>query len=251
VSRLTLATCQFPVTSDPARNAQWIARQMSAAKTRKAHIAHFPECALSGYAGPDLESYDGYDWSALRTACERVFALARELRLWVVVGSAHRLSGKHKPHNSLYVVDDRGELVERYDKRFCAGDRRGRTGDLAQYTPGNHRTVFEVRGVRCVEHAINQKPGMVIWSRGLGTVPAFNSWLCLMAPIERTVASSSGGNSGPDDCSGVISFPFTHAYLQSKALTAGTKVYAQGWFSDPNSSGGAGISTALVFAIAP
>jgi predicted amidohydrolase len=112
-------------------------------------VAHFPECALSGYAGPDLDSYAGYDWDALRAACERVLALARELRLWVVVGSAHRLSGRHKPHNSLYVVDDRGKLVERYDKRFCAGDSRSKTGDLAHYTPGDHFTVFDVRGVRC------------------------------------------------------------------------------------------------------
>jgi predicted amidohydrolase len=149
VPRLIVATCQFPVSAEPQRNAQWVARQMRAAKARGAHVAHFPECALSGYAGPDLASYAGYDWPALREACERVLALARELRLWVVVGSAHRLSRRHKPHNSLYVVDDRGELVDRYDKRFCAGDRRSRTGDLAHYTPGNHCTVFELRGVRC------------------------------------------------------------------------------------------------------
>jgi hypothetical protein len=102
-----------------------------------------------------------------------------------------------------------------------------------------------------IENAINQKPGMVIWSRGLGTVTAFNSWLCLLPPIERTVASSSGGNGGPDDCSGVISFSFTHAYLQAKSLTAGTKVYAQGWFRDPAAVFGAGISTALVFTVTP
>jgi deaminated glutathione amidase len=149
VPRLTIATCQFPVTSDPARNARWILRQMHLARKRGAHVAHFPECALSGYAGPDLDSYAGYDWDALRAACEQVLTLARELRLWVVVGSAHRLSGKHKPHNSLYVVDDRGELVERYDKRFCAGDHRARTGDLAHFTPGNHLTVFDLRGLRC------------------------------------------------------------------------------------------------------
>jgi predicted amidohydrolase len=149
VARLTVATCQFPVTGDPKRNAHWVARQMRSAKARGAHVAHFPECAFSGYAGPDLASYAGYDWDALRAGCEHVLALARELRLWLVVGSVHRLTGKHKPHNSLYVVDDRGALVERYEKRFCAGDRRSRTGDLAHFTPGNHLTVFDLRGVRC------------------------------------------------------------------------------------------------------
>lgn len=39
--------------------------------------------------------------------------------LRVVLGSAHRLSGANNPHNSLYVIDDDGALVDRYDKRFC------------------------------------------------------------------------------------------------------------------------------------
>jgi hypothetical protein len=98
---------------------------------------------------------------------------------------------------------------------------------------------------------INQKLGMVVWSRGLGQVNAFFDTLCLLPPIERTVVSSSGGNVGPDDCSGVVSFPFSHAYMLSHALTAGTKVYAQGWFRDPNSLGGAGIPTALAFTVEP
>ena len=76
-------------------------------------------------------------------------ALAAELHVWVVLGSAHRLGDGHKPHNSLYVIDDRGRLVDRYDKRFCSGDPDGTTGDLAHYTPGDHPTIWEVDGVRC------------------------------------------------------------------------------------------------------
>ena len=40
---------------------------------------HFCEGALSGYAGVDRPSWDGFDWSALRAATERVMALAAEL----------------------------------------------------------------------------------------------------------------------------------------------------------------------------
>jgi predicted amidohydrolase len=38
----------------------------------------------------------------------------------VVLSSAHRLSGAHKPHNSLYVTSDPGQFAERYDKRDSA-----------------------------------------------------------------------------------------------------------------------------------
>ncbi|WP_408629849.1 nitrilase-related carbon-nitrogen hydrolase [Amycolatopsis aidingensis] len=42
-----------------------------------------------------------------------------------------------------------GDLVERYDKRFCAGDPDGRTGDLAHYSPGDHPSTWEINGLRC------------------------------------------------------------------------------------------------------
>ena len=69
--------------------------------------------------------------------------------IWAVVGSAHRLSGTHKPHNSAYVIDDGGNVVDRYDKRFCSGDVDEETGDLAHYSPGDHFSVWDIDGVRC------------------------------------------------------------------------------------------------------
>jgi predicted amidohydrolase len=149
VSRLTVATCQFPVDARIDRNCRHVIRQLRYAKAHGADIAHFPEAALSGYAGVDFADHGGLDWELLESCALRVMELAAELRLWVVLGSAHRLTGEHKPHNSLYVVDDSGSLVDRYDKRFCGGDPEGRTGDLAHYTPGDHPVVFTVRGVRC------------------------------------------------------------------------------------------------------
>ncbi|MBN6040102.1 carbon-nitrogen hydrolase family protein [Amycolatopsis sp. 195334CR] len=141
--KLTVATCQFPVTADIAHNLRYVRRQSRIAGGRGARVAHFPECALSGYAVADFESHKGFDWAALEDAVRAVMELARELRMWVVLGSAHRLTGDHKPHNSLYVIDDTGELVDRYDKRFCA------SVDLEHYSPGDHPAVFTVDGVRC------------------------------------------------------------------------------------------------------
>lgn len=146
---LTVATAQFAVSSDLDANLAAIERLMRQAGRAGGDVVHFPEAALSGYAGIDLASFDGFDWPGLEAATRRVMALAAELGLWTVIGSAHRLGGGHKPHNCAYVIDGRGALVDRYDKRFCAGDASGLTGDLAHYSPGDHFAVFEIVGVRC------------------------------------------------------------------------------------------------------
>ena len=149
--RLTVATCQFPVDADIRRNLRYVVRQMQAARDQGADVAHFPEASLSGYAGADFPSTSGLDWDLLVTSTQEVLALASRLGIWVVLGSTHRLTPPHKPHNSLYVIDDRGEIVDRYDKMFCAGDDHPNpdTGDLGNYTPGDHFTVFSIKGVRC------------------------------------------------------------------------------------------------------
>lgn len=147
--RLGVATCQFPTGPSIRANLGHVLGLMRDAEARGGDVAHFPEACLSGYAGADVASHEGFDWPALAAAVREVAALAAELRLWVVLGSAHRLTGGNKPHNSLYIIDDRGRIRDRYDKRFCSGDASGRTGDLAHYTPGDHACVFEIGGLRC------------------------------------------------------------------------------------------------------
>src|SRR5215510_4317281 len=109
--QLIVATCQFPVDADVRRNLRYVARQLRAAKDRGAHVAHFPEACLSGYAGVDFPSYQGFTWPLLQECTHRVLELARQCRLWVILGSTHRLTGQHKPHNSLYIIDDHGTLA--------------------------------------------------------------------------------------------------------------------------------------------
>ena len=61
----------------------------------------------------------------------------------MVLGSIHPLSEGNKPHNCLYLINPEGEIVDRYDKRFCTG------GDLECFSPGDHFVNFEVNGVNC------------------------------------------------------------------------------------------------------
>lgn len=140
---LLVATCQFPVSGNIAENSEWIQKQMKQAKKENADIAHFSEVALSGYAGVDRDNMEDYDWDQHQNEMQTILNLADELDLWVVLGSAHRLSGENKPHNSLYVINADGNVIDRYDKRFCT------SGDLKHYSPGNHFVTFDLNGVQC------------------------------------------------------------------------------------------------------
>ena len=141
--KLRIASCQFPISSNIKENLYWIEKQMIEAKLKKADIVHFAECALSGYAGVDMKSLDGFDWNELHLATDSVLTLAKKFKLWVVLGSMHKLSGNNKPHNSLYLINPNGEVVDRYDKRFCT------EGDLEFFTPGDHFVIFDINGIKC------------------------------------------------------------------------------------------------------
>lgn len=148
MSSLVLATCQFCITSDPGQNLESVIRQVKLAKARGAHLVHFPEACLSGYLGVEVKNPREIDWDRVTAAVRDVMAAARQHGVWVVVGCNHRLTGKHRPHNSLYVIDNRGRLVNRYDKMFCTGGST-KEGDLRFYSPGESMITFSVRGVKC------------------------------------------------------------------------------------------------------
>ncbi|MEJ2703357.1 MAG: carbon-nitrogen hydrolase family protein [Sedimentisphaerales bacterium] len=140
---LKIATCQFPVGPLIERNSQAICKLMREAGKAKADVVHFSECALSGYVGTDFPNFEGYDWDLLREETEKIMALAGQLGLWAVLGSTHRLTEPHKPHNCLYLIGPDGKIKDRYDKRFCT------PGDLRRLTPGDRFATFTINGVKC------------------------------------------------------------------------------------------------------
>ncbi len=147
--KLKIATCQFPVAVDIKSNLRYVLDQLRKSVQQGARVVHFSEVALSGYAGVEFKSHAGYDWDLLKDATQQVIECARRLRVWVILGSTHRLTGKHRPHNSLYIIDPRGRIVDRYDKRFCTGRREVICEDLKHYSPGSHLPVFTIDGVGC------------------------------------------------------------------------------------------------------
>ncbi len=231
---LSVATCQFPVSADVGANLGHLIHQMRQAARRGARVAHFCEGALSGYAGTDFYSFDGFDWDRLTAASAEVANEARRLHLWVVLGSAHRLTPPNKPHNCLYVIDDHGRLVERYDKRFCSGEFAGTDGDLAHYSPGDHFSVFSIDGVCCGALICYdyRYPELYRGYKDLGVELVFHSSANM--PSERVAAI--GAAIGPE------LRPFnpapTHTYPGITMPAAMTTAAACNfvWISCPNSS---------------
>ena len=54
-----------------------------------AAIVHFPEGAMSGCSKAQIKSWERFDWDVLVDELRSTAGLARELGLWVVVGSGH------------------------------------------------------------------------------------------------------------------------------------------------------------------
>jgi predicted amidohydrolase len=116
---------------------------MHRAAAERVRLIQFPEGFLSGYAKEQIADWNDVDWAGVRDELGRIADLAAQLRMWVVVGSAHPLTPPHRPHNSLYVVSDEGRVVSRYDKRFCSN-----TEITGFYSPGFEPVVFDVDGYR-------------------------------------------------------------------------------------------------------
>lgn len=149
--RLRVAIAQLPITGDVVRNTAKIKAAMREAAGGRARLIQFPEGMLTGYAKNPIQSWDEVDWRAVHTELQSIMALAAELHLWVVLGSAHRLTPPNWPHNSLYIISDTGKLLTRYDKRVVS-----HTEVTQFYTAGSEPIIFDVDGYRfgcmiCVE----------------------------------------------------------------------------------------------------
>ncbi len=234
--RLTVATCQFGVGADIAANAAEITRLMARSSQRGARVAHFPEGALSGYAGTDFATFDGFDWDTLRQATDDIARRAGELGIWVVLGSAHPLTGAHKPHNSLYVISDSGRLVDRYDKRFCSGDATGQTGDLAHYSPGNHASVWTIDEISCGALICYDYrfPELYREYCARGVQLMFHSFHAAAASPDRisTMGAAIGARYRPVNPAATYTYPGITMPAAMTAAAAANHI----WISCPNSS---------------
>jgi deaminated glutathione amidase len=140
---LKVATCQFAVGSLVRRNGRQICRFIEKAVDAGADVVHFPESALTGYAGIDFPNFVDYNWDLLKSETEKIQQAAAKNKIYVVFGSAHRINGNNKPYQSLYLVNPKGDIQCRYDKRFCT------RAEMNRYTPGERFVSFTINDVKC------------------------------------------------------------------------------------------------------
>jgi predicted amidohydrolase len=154
-----LATAQMVVREDPRdssqlrRSGREVRELMRQAHRAGARIIHFPEGAtcsphklIMSVTGPEEvgpADWHRADWQVLRQELAAIAGLASELRLWTVLGAVHPLTPPHRPHNSVYVISDQGQLDTRYDERLLSNTKLS-----YMYTPGSGPVTFEVDGLR-------------------------------------------------------------------------------------------------------
>jgi hypothetical protein len=82
-------------------------------------------------------------------------------------------------------------------------------------------------------NVLNQKVGLMLWSRSPASTPFAGGTLCVAAPITRTSAQNSGGTSLPaQDCTGTYVLQFTPAMMSQAGLVVGDDIYSQYWSRD-------------------
>jgi predicted amidohydrolase len=140
---LRFAASQFPVSGNMKSNCRYILDHMRRASDAGADVSHFPEAALSGYIGPDISTFSDFDWQSLARFTEEIKEKARELKIWVVVGSCRRVSTSDRPRNCLHVISSEGEVVASYDKR------RLYEKEATSYSEGSRPVTINIKSVKC------------------------------------------------------------------------------------------------------
>lgn len=142
---LLLATAQFSVSGDPQANFLKIKRQIIEAAEQGADLVHFSECCLTGYPGIDIKTCTNDP--EIPILIDAIGRLAAEYNIWVIVGSHYFTELGQLPYNSLFVFNNNGDLVTRYDKRVLAGA----PGEIDQihYSAGDTAAVFTLNNISC------------------------------------------------------------------------------------------------------
>ena len=214
-SPLTIAIAQNQVVRDVRTNGAHIRTLMEQARDKGARLVHFSEGALSGYAKAQIANWKEVDWAVVRSELVSLQEAAQRLNMWVAVGCNHRLTAPNRPHNSLFIISDSGQIIGRYDKRYCSNSEI-----TDWYAPGSEACVFEVDGFRfgcalCIEIQFLEvfadyerlnvdcvlfscyADDAMFWIMSRGYAAANNYWVSVSTPAQCSAGLPSG-IIGPD-----------------------------------------------------
>lgn len=231
-----LAVAQMKIRNDPCDASQFrtsgedirhLMRQAHAAGAELLHLQEGATCWPDKYilseSGPDTvgpAEWSKFQWTVLKRELEAIRKLAQDIGIWVVFGSVHQLTKEQRPHNSLYVISDQGELVTRYDERWLSN-----TKISFMYTPGTLPISFEVNGLRfgCALGMESHFPEVFIEYEQLG--------------VDCVLFSTTGGSAAyPNDSAftaEVLGHAASNSYWVSYATAAKPDGAAMSGVADP------------------
>jgi len=192
--KLTIATCQHDVCGDISTNLNSILKQIQIAQSKHADIVHFSECNLTGYGGMDIPEIKRIDYRDIQDALRQIRQLAGTLEIKVIVGSHYYDAGDLKPKNSLILINEKGKIEVRYDKRVLTGTDG--TMDHLHYSYGKKPVFFMVNGIRCGMLICHEwrYPELYREYKKLGVEVIFQSWYD--GGLSRADYSSKGKTEG-------------------------------------------------------
>lgn len=137
---LTVAAAQIRVSEDIDANYVAVFKAMHEAAARNVRVVLFPETALTGYGPAIGRGRKPAEWPAIERSLADVANSARELGIWVVLGSEVWLGDAWV--NRLCAYSDSGELAAVYDKVHLM------RADRLYYRPGEHHALFEIDNIQ-------------------------------------------------------------------------------------------------------
>ena len=175
-NHLTIATSQHNISGDVTQNLSSILRQTKIAKSKNADIVHFPECNLSGYTGIDIPEIKRDDYPEIQKALEEIKGLAKRLVIHIIVGCHHFMGTNEKPTNCLHLINSKGEVEVRYDKRILTG-KHGKM-EHKYYVPGENPGIFTINNIKCGMLICHEwrYPELYREYKSLGVKIIFQSW---------------------------------------------------------------------------
>ncbi len=131
---LRVAAVQMPVNDQVEENLEHVLRAMRRCAEDRVELAVFPETALTGYSPSIGHGRDPEDWPTVQQALERVAEAAKEMGLWVALGTEAWQDDHWRNRLCIYGPD--GEEITHYDKVHLMD------ADTRFYEPGDRYPVF-------------------------------------------------------------------------------------------------------------
>jgi predicted amidohydrolase len=195
MAKIRISVCQHSLSDSIEENYRIIKSQLAGSANLDADIVHFPECNLTGYAGVEFLEYPGNNNSIVEEYLGLIMDMAKELSLWVIIGSYWYREGLTLPYNSLFVINPSGKIECRYDKRLLTAGDSG--DDIDYFSPGGEPVTFFINGIKCGLLICHEwrYPELYREYKSLGAELIFQSWYDARVDPEEYRISGSGHGS--------------------------------------------------------